>query len=331
MQNPFLQQAMNANISNLVKQEVKIEADETASSVNFPSTCFRKEPLAPLYGPSDLYRALVSMMSLKLSKSLKSEPLTTSWPFGMPDPFFFKVFPQNRNNDFTNLIANTRFPVNNFGPINIQKKPDIRPKCSQSTSDGCESVLTKREETTEGSRCKCGEREKSPTNQKKVPKKKAQNRIKNIPGLVMQRVRSSIKSYFTLNPKLDRQEKRLGYIDKVLGGLNKSDKERLTGFLEGYQKNWKTWNTIQKYLQTNPKYGSILLDVVLEFFNEPGKEDFEDWLISGKMGQKSKTAVTEMKSRIGNKFGKILLKREDEEDDEELQLTSKLVKKEEIE
>jgi hypothetical protein len=170
------------------------------------------------------------------------------------------------------------------------------------------------------------EEEKIVVPQKPCPKKKAQNRIKNIPGLVVQRVRSSIKAYFTLNPHLGKAEGRLAYIERTLGYLSKLDRERLLSFLEHYQKNWKTWNTIHKYLRTNPKYGGILLDVVLEFFAENGKDDFNDWLISGKMGDKSKTAVQEMKLKIGDKFEKLLMKIEDEG---YLELKAKFVKKEE--
>lgn len=102
-------------------------------------------------------------------------------------------------------------------------------------------------------------------------------------------------------------------MDKVLIHVNKTDRERLLTFLEGYQKNWKTWNTIQNFLKTNTKYGGILLDVVLQFFGPDGLDDFNDWLTSGKMGQKSKVAVTEMKEKIGVKFSKILLKSEAQE------------------
>ena len=165
----------------------------------------------------------------------------------------------------------------------------------------------------------------SPHSEKKVPKKKAQNRIKNIPGLIVQRVRSSIKNYLSLNPKLDKQERRLGYVDKVLVNVNKNDRDRLLAFLEGYQKNWKTWNTIQNFLKTNTKYGAILLDVVLQFFGPDGNDDFNEWLTSGKMGQKSKVAVTEMKDKIGAKFSKILLKAEAQETNQK----DKMVKTEE--
>jgi len=182
------------------------------------------------------------------------------------------------------------------------------------------------EEDSPGSHANAsGDEENSPQSEKKVPKKKAQNRIKNIPGLIVQRVRSSIKNYLSLNPKLDKHERRLGYVDKVLVNVNKNDRDRLLAFLEGYQKNWKTWNTIQNFLKTNTKYGAILLDVVLQFFGPDGNDDFNEWLTSGKMGQKSKIAVTEMKDKIGAKFSKILLKAETQETNQK----DKMIKTEE--
>jgi hypothetical protein len=209
---------------------------------------------------------------------------------------------------------------------NLMNNPVVKTKKEDNLINN-HPIIPKKEEALDEREIRLSdEEEKTPLPQKPMPKKKAQNRIKNIPGLVVQRVRSSIKAYFTLNPNLGKAEGRLAYIERTLGYLSKLDRERLLSFLEHYQKNWKTWNTIHKYLKTNPKYGGILLDVVLEFFAENGKDDFNDWLISGKMGEKSKTAVQEMKLKIGDKFEKLLMKIEDEG---YLELKAKFVKKEE--
>jgi hypothetical protein len=205
-------------------------------------------------------------------------------------------------------------------------KPTITP--AQPIKD---SNLVKKEEGVEEQAVNRPETEKTTEVPKKLPKKKAQNRIKNIPGLIMQRVRSSIKAYFARNPKLEHKDRRLAYIEKILDNTTRQEKERLVAFLETYQKNWKTWHTIQVYLQTNQRSGEIMLDIVLEFFREDGLQDFNEWMTSGKMSEKSKAAVNELKERIGQKFSRLLSKTDlgGDEEEEFLKSKEKLVKKEE--
>jgi hypothetical protein len=349
MENPTPIQEVPLAVSN-IKQEVKVEHIDDSPTIPTPAHNFAKAaPLA--YNQANLNKMLFDYLAEKLLMPTMNIPPPTRWPVLMPDLLTLRALAQLKPENFsfpkTNTFVN---PFSKAAPIpkkNERKTSDNKSASTAESSSVCDQMIVKKEEPTEHKTCNCGanhgnqDKNGKKEKEKKVPKKKAQNRIKNIPGLVMQRVRSSIKGYFTLSPKLEKQEKRLVYVDKVLSTLNKSDKEKLLTFLEGYQKNWKTWNTIQNFLQTNPKYGGILLDVVLGFFGQDGLEDFNDWLTSGKMGEKSKAAVTEMKDRIGTKFSKILLKSEDhpaesaameeEKDGEEevADLPSKIVKKEE--
>jgi len=332
----------------VVKQEVKIEAEEPQPPrpTPIPSTFFKELQMAQQHS-SIYFRACFEFLRSKFAATIpfKHDPIT---PFLMPDPNTLRAFAMYKkeyeefarekklNPYIVNMPGNMplTLPPNTI-PL-LSKVPEKKPEPPLVVKRESEPIVKKEEaeETTQPSTGsatsqKTPEKTGKPEKVKKVPKKKAQNRIKNIPGLVVQRVRSSIKNYYTLNPKIDKHERRLGYVHKVLSNLNKSDKERLLAFLEAYLKNWKTWNTIQKYLHSDLKYGGILLDVVLEFFGDEGKEDFDDWLTGGKMGEKSKAAVTELKDRIRTKFSVILSKPEDEEEETTESSPKKMVKKEE--
>lgn len=317
-----------------LKTEVKIEAEDPAPVQQPSSTLAVKDPFA--FNQFALGKVLLECLTNTLQMPMvKTTPQLTRFPVLIQDPITLRAFAQFKAGfgDFLkDSLMSTPFYPNPLLSMGKKFEKKIIPTPAAPLIAKDQPTLKKEdaEVKTTCSNCKCGEKCHTDDDkaQKKVPKKKAQNRIKNIPGLIMQRVRSSIKTYFTRNPRFEKQERRLTYVEKVLGAMSKAEKDKILAFLDQYQKNWKTWNTIQKYLQTNPKCGAILLDVVLEFFGNEGLEDFNDWLTSGKMGEKSKKAVTEMKDRIGQKFSKILLTTEDEEDPE-ANLKDKIVKREE--
>lgn len=137
-------------------------------------------------------------------------------------------------------------------------------------------------------------------------KKSTQNRIKNLPGLIIQRVRSSIKLYLNLkNPAEHGGFSRIQYVEMFLKDLNRMEKDRFMIFLEQYEKRWKTWNSILTFLSKDQEYGLIILDIIAKFLSDSGKEDFEEWLRSGKMCEKSKATILETKDLLAYKFSQI--------------------------
>ena len=159
---------------------------------------------------------------------------------------------------------------------------------------------------------------------KGVRKQKAQNRIKNLPGLIMQRVKTNVKNYLTHHHKVTPIENRLLFIHKILGCFHKSDKERFMDYLDEYQKHWKTWKTIIGFLELNPKYGKVVLELVAEFLGPDGDEDFNQWLRNGKMCNKSIVTIQDAKKLLASKFDAIKLEVEEEGD-----FVHKIIKKEE--
>lgn len=214
--------------------------------------------------------------------------------------------------------------------INQSTLPKVEFECKLEPELKLEAVVVKKEEEQELIKPKkpvITEKKLRKSKDDYSPKKKAQNRIKNFPGLVVQRVKSTIKMY--VSTKQQRGEvtnPRMSYVAKVVDSMEAGQKNQFISFIDKYQKNWKTWNTIQTFLNMDPKLGRILLSVVMEFFGEEGNEDFKDWITSGKMGEKSKDTVMSMKTHIANKFQLIVLEGESQD---QIPYPQKLVKKSE--
>lgn len=291
----------NLKIPPLINQEVKLEPD-AAPSINLPpSTCYLED--SAVKSQSTLLNMLSYIQSMRAMFQAK-EAKTLPWSLVMHNPI--------------NLAPLSKYK-SEYEKVNLDPKPQpVQPKRKrvvkgpykkrikpqEATAATEESKIKKEEQIEEPGKCTS---DKDPKSAAKDPsKKKPQNRIKNIPGLVVQRVRSSIKTFFAQDPSTGLADKRLGYISKTLGTLNKSERENLLAFLEGYDKSWKTWNTIQIYMKKNIKCGAMLLDAVLEFFREDGRQDFQEWLTVGKMCDKTKLAVIEMKDKIYRKYCHLL-------------------------
>ena len=165
---------------------------------------------------------------------------------------------------------------------------------------------------------------KSSTKKKGHKKQKAQNRIKNLPGLIMQRVKTLVKNYFSSFNRQNTFEPKPLFVHKILQDVNKLDQTRFSHFLDQYEKHWKTWKTIIEFLERNPRYGKVMLELVAEFLGPLGEEDFNEWLKNGKMCTKSILTIQDAKKLLASKFDAITLETKQEED-----LVHKIIKKEE--
>ena len=294
-------QNTSLTIPPFIGQDVK---EEESTSVKLP--------------PSNLYlkenSATKNLLSLLFKSNLlrcdqTNDPLTLPWLQLMARPLDLSKF----NADAESLVAKERNRLNRELNILPVQKVEVQCKCEAETNDNS-LIVKKEEEETPKEPTEVAKKRKRNSKLDESPKKKAQNRIKNFPGLVVQRVKSSIKTFRSLKPQeAEKLESRFQYIAKWLNTMTKSEINAFLSFLDVYEKKWKTWNTIQNFLNRDRKFGRILLDIVDEFFGEGGKEDFVDWLKSGKMGEKSKDTVMSMKEHIGNKFKLIVLAGEDEE------------------
>jgi len=141
--------------------------------------------------------------------------------------------------------------------------------------------------------------------EKSQEKKSTQNRIKNLPGLIIQRVRSSIKICLNIEDPTKKGFTRVQYVEKFLKDMNRMEKDSFLIFLEQYEKRWKTWHSILTFLDKNQEFGLVILDIIAMFLSDPGKQDFEEWLKSGKMCEKSKATILETKDLLAFKFSQI--------------------------
>src|SRR5262249_55154996 len=142
----------------------------------------------------------------------------------------------SQNTDHTEKIEHMdHLIIKKEEPFQEDPKTLLRKKISPEKEKPKERLET-RPETRSGAKPEIRSEEKAGPNQKRGTKQKAQNRIKNFPGLVVQRVRSSIKLYLSSHTKGEKETIQLAYIGNVLDTQNKSTRDRLLSFLEHYQK-----------------------------------------------------------------------------------------------
>jgi len=131
-----------------------------------------------------------------------------------------------------------------------------------------------------------------------------QNPRKNIPGLVLQKLRSSI---FALIDPTKRTANRgnvenLGYIKEILSAYDEDDIENLHSHLSSYDKNWKTWTKIEEFLKRDRICEKILREIIEAFLNEKGVKDFQSWIKEGKMNLHTKEVIQSSRDWMLEKF-----------------------------
>lgn len=151
------------------------------------------------------------------------------------------------------------------------------------------------------------ETKKNKKNKKKSTTKSAdyrnakQNDKKNIPGLIAQKVKTAI---LASNEFYTR-------VSKILG-LSEQDEEELKKDAKLYNKQAKTWKAIRKFLRRNPRAGKIYLKFINQYLAEENREFYKEWLLYGRMSEKTKRILEKDKNFFVNKF-RALLSGDDEE------------------
>jgi len=137
-------------------------------------------------------------------------------------------------------------------------------------------------------------------NLEKVP----QNPRKNLPGLVLQRVRSSCLGYFESRNQrgLTEKEARFNYIKKIMEKYTQSDLQKLKQYLGQYNKDWKTWKMVGRYLRGPGNSEKMLREIIQAFLEKEGVNDFSDWVQNGKMAKYTRNEIENGKGWIQDKF-----------------------------
>ncbi len=129
-----------------------------------------------------------------------------------------------------------------------------------------------------------------------------QNPYRNIPGLILQRVKRMLISFCDLESK-DRNQPEETKLLQSIESLTPSTFGRITELASQYRKNYKTWFTIRQVLMLEPYIGQIIVDTVVAFLgDETGADAFSLWMTKGKLSHKTKRTVIEGKQRFKEKF-----------------------------
>jgi len=274
----------------------------------FPSQKFDIPPLSKL--PTEQNLKLPNLLRLPPSSFLQNifYHRTLLPP---PSQTQIEIFPIPKFTTINETLLPMNRPLTNHDSFNERIKQEVK----------CEDALKVKTEEPLDVSCKLEEviarktdikqeyKEDNPLTNKEEEKsqykKSAQNRIKNLPGLIIQRVRSTIKICLSIENPTERGYTRVLYVEKFLRDMNRKEKDRFLTFLEQYEKRWKTWHSILTFLNRSQEFGLIILEIIAMFLSDPGKQDFEEWLKSGKMCEKSKATILETKDLLAFKFSQI--------------------------
>jgi len=137
-----------------------------------------------------------------------------------------------------------------------------------------------------------------------ICEKSSQNRRKNLPGLILQRVRSTCLAYFdSRNIKIvDDQEGRFTYVRNVMQKYTQRDLQKLKQYLNQYNKDWKTWKMVGKYLNGSGSPERMLREITTLFLENEGLNDFNEWIKNGKMAIYTKNEIQTGKVWLKEKF-----------------------------
>jgi len=159
-------------------------------------------------------------------------------------------------------------------------------------------------------------RDQGPSAKRKRPagsysRQTKQNKMKNYPGLITQRLKTKLTN--------DGE-----FLTRILKFVNvqftPSKKQGFLQYVQEYCKDWKTWARVSAYLNRDPVFGPIFQKIILEFLTEKFEDDYEEWLVNGKMNEKSKELLRNSKSFFIQGFSSLSLGGlSEEEDDSEIE------------
>ncbi len=137
--------------------------------------------------------------------------------------------------------------------------------------------------------------------------KYVQNPRKNVPGLVVQRLRSSIFTLLDAQRRTTnkRTNENLSYIQKILTNYNDHDIENMKSILSSYNKNWKTWKMIGEFVNKDEVFAKMLKEIIEAFLGSEGSEDFKEWIDHGKMNEHTKEVIQTSREWMIEKFAKM--------------------------
>jgi len=183
-----------------------------------------------------------------------------------------------------------------------QNSQEIHQLASEEMECGTPGSVTTNTSTVQNASESDGLMEKWATKEKYT-----QNPRKNIPGLVLQRLRSSIFTLLDTHRRTTnkRTNENLSYIQTILSAYNDHEIENFRSHLASYNKNWKTWKMIGEFVQEDKVFAKMLKEITEAFLGSEGSRDFEEWIEFGKMNSHTKEVIQKGRDWMTEKFAKI--------------------------
>lgn len=145
---------------------------------------------------------------------------------------------------------------------------------------------------------------------KSQKEKSVQNPRKNLPGLVLQRIRATCMNYLgnKSKPLSSCDEGRLKYVKDIFDQVNPEEIRIFQEYFMRMDKNSKTWKSTSDYINGNRVFSQIMHRIIEGFLGEEGTIDFEDWLATGKMTNQTKQVIREGKDWLIQKYKEVIIK-----------------------
>ena len=275
----FVIQQERETIKSRIKTRVSLWAQEDAPSQSNPWSFEDYWPLTQTTISSEKVEQLNSNLEQSFSPDLGelSFPIPISegcWsPFRLPEQFD-SIWEET---DTASTLASS------FSPVEFSND-------SESEDEKDEKSVEKKKKGSS----------KSHKNGSKKDGKKPQNKMKNFPGLIMQRIKTLSKKYSKFFAQVILKKK-----------LFLNEQEKFKDFISKYNKNNKTWATIEEYLRNNLRFARGYLKLVYTFMSDEYQEEFDEWVNEGRMSLENQKYLKDMKNKkellrkfkvLGSKF-----------------------------
>ena len=151
----------------------------------------------------------------------------------------------------------------------------------------------------------------------KPKKAKKQNKMKNFPGLILQR----IKTLILKNP---------AFCLIFLSHFDVKFHKGIKDFIGEYQKEWKTWKSIKAYSDQNSRFGKYVFEAIFFFLADENVELYHEWIDNGRMGEGNRLLAKERRKWFTEKFQELKdgkdIREDDGDDDSISEIPRKYVK-----
>jgi len=120
--------------------------------------------------------------------------------------------------------------------------------------------------------------------------KGGQNKMKNNQGTFAGKMKQLCKK-----DKDTNQDTRL--FAEATVELSADKKEEFRTWASSYDKKWKTWATLKKFLGTNTEFGFIFVDMILLFLSDRFRREYDEFITQGHMGKETKNLLRRQDSK----------------------------------